>query len=286
MENGTSLPSSATEQHLEPEVLAAFLDGELSEDENREVRRHLAECEECYQVFVDAASFLRQEETTEGTVHPFVETTHSAKPSAIVRHRPWRQSVAMAATVVLAVGTGVFGYQLLYGSDVPLPRWASGSPLPGTRGGEVPQRKQAVIALGARTMDLDVTPRAGRDLILKDVGPLLQSIPELRKSRVVADDPSAVQSFLRSGLREKLRDPQWYDLGRWARAGELAASGQQSDFFSGWSGFKYRHTLSQLLEQADGPEIRELRRIDSLLKAPALDLSQLGAACKTILKVS
>src|SRR5205809_1451087 len=106
--------SSGTSGHLEPEVLAAFLDGELSQDENREVRSHLAECEDCHQVFVEAVTFLREEERREeeaGAVRPFADPKPSVKPLKIDHRHPWSRRLAVAATFVLAVGAGYFVYR-------------------------------------------------------------------------------------------------------------------------------------------------------------------------------
>jgi len=289
MEKGTSLPSS-TAEHLEPEVLAAFLDGELSEDENREVRRHLAECEECHQVFVDAATFLREEETTEGTVSPFAEPTPSAKPPAIARHRPWRQNVAVAATVVLAIGTGTFGHQWSKSSKISVPGLTQEDLQSvvhrGVEAGKLPARELA-FNMGAKSVELLVQIEAGRG-VKDQIDDLLAGAPaSLRKLRPKTNDREAAERLLHD-LRAEVLDPDWFDLGQWAQAGSAAAGKGQSALFKGWAGVKYRRVLARLLKGAREPlpagVLKELQNIDDLLDAPQLNFSKLKESYDKLLK--
>lgn len=296
MEKWTSLPSE-TAEHLEPEVLAAFLDGELSEDENRQVRGHLAECEECYELFADTASFLRQEEPTEGTVRPFEDPRISAKPPAIVRHRPWRQNVAMAATVVLAVGVGALGYQGVQHPQVSLELLTPKDiHVKVVRGGGEPARpgrklsQGDLLLLGATTVDLRVRLDAGQD-VRRELEDLLDNSTILRNLHPGSVDSQAAKHLLSSNdLRDALLDPQWFDLGQLAEAGAVAAGGGKSEFFRGWSGFQYRRALSRLLRKTDGalpPKVLDdLRQVEALLKAPTLNLTELEKIYKQILNFS
>ena len=49
---------------LDPERLAAYIDGTLSSDERAEVERHLLECADCRMVVADAAAFVRSDESS------------------------------------------------------------------------------------------------------------------------------------------------------------------------------------------------------------------------------
>ena len=85
------------------ETLAAYLDGRLSARERADVTAHLADCADCYFVFTEAA----QTHVTSRAVEP-------TRPMRSWWTRPrvmWpavASALATAATIWLAVGTGVF----------------------------------------------------------------------------------------------------------------------------------------------------------------------------------
>lgn len=281
MEKWTSSPSAATE-HLEPEVLASFLDGRLREDENRRVRRHLAECEDCNLAFVATVGFLREEERREaveqGNVLPFSEPLSPVPAKGGRKEWGWR--FAVAATVVLAVGAGFLGYQAfeapgMGATDVPVER-LEGLDSVRSGSGQLEDRKTA-FALGAQYAALRATAAQGGDTsqLVEDMSSILAQDPSLRKLRVDPEDRD-----LAADLRHELGAPQWFELGEWAVVGKAACRAEREDLLRGsWQGFRFGRLEARLLKEESGAfdeSTRErLRKIASLRDAPELDFAAL-----------
>jgi len=72
---------------VDAETLAAFMDGRLSADERAAVERHLAECEDCYEVWMEARA---AQQDAESTAH------------VVKSRRPWLAGGALVAAALLA----------------------------------------------------------------------------------------------------------------------------------------------------------------------------------------
>jgi Putative zinc-finger len=58
----TTVAPSTPGQHPGPEVLAAYIDGELPREERARIVDHLAACADCYEAFAETVHFLDEEE--------------------------------------------------------------------------------------------------------------------------------------------------------------------------------------------------------------------------------
>jgi tetratricopeptide (TPR) repeat protein len=77
---------------LEPETLAAFMDGRLEPHERAAVEAHLAECEDCYEMWMEATQpFVRQEVGESAGLAPATRSTWT----------PWRTAIGIAAGILL-----------------------------------------------------------------------------------------------------------------------------------------------------------------------------------------
>ena len=103
-----------TSDHPEPEELAAFVDGYLSEDRCARIRRHLGRCEDCYEIFMETVRF--QEET--GAEHTdeigqAAKTGENVLPFTTERNRRISRWVSAAAAVVAVMVLGPTVYHAL-----------------------------------------------------------------------------------------------------------------------------------------------------------------------------
>lgn len=81
---------------LDSETLAAFIDGRLESRGRAQVEAHLAECEDCYEVWVEARSQME-----------LTLTAHLTPDQRRATSRPsWRVMAAIAASVVVVLWTG------------------------------------------------------------------------------------------------------------------------------------------------------------------------------------
>lgn len=294
MEKWTSSPPGNTE-HLEPEILAAFLDGQLGEDENRQVRRHLAECEECDLVFVATVEFLRGEKqrdaVEQGNVFPFAEPDPPVPARA--PRKDWRGRVAVAATVALAMGAGFLGYRAFEAPAI-TPSGVEVQALPAPdadRGSSDLPDELAALTLGTQQQALAerVAQKADTTELVKSMASVISRTPSLKELRDDLNEPDAAGRLLEADLRGKLDTPQWFDLGELAAVGRAAARARQEDPLRGsWDGFKFGRRLSRLLRQKSGKldtrTLEHLGKIEELREARELDFAALEEELDALLK--
>ena len=94
---GASLPSSSGESHLSANQLAALIDGALPAEEAERARGHLADCERCYAVFLEALAL-----TEEAAAEPRALVVPLVRSSGLLPGRLW-----WAAAASLALGAGL-----------------------------------------------------------------------------------------------------------------------------------------------------------------------------------
>lgn len=178
-------------QHAEVEAIAAFLDGRLGGEERERVVAHLADCGDCYGLFVDAARLVREEESAgdSATGDGGDGATTAAVDLAGRLLRParsrWRRRalggavLAAAAVLMLLVAVPVARY---FGSSAQPPTVAevsahlapsAAAPLvassweahdwPAARGPEVMPTDEEVRAfqVGVRVVEMDLALAAG-----------------------------------------------------------------------------------------------------------------------------
>jgi hypothetical protein len=223
------------------EELAAYADGRLDGERRAAVEARLARDEELYEMLVEAERFREEEEAGEA----------SEQESRVFRlARPSRSqwlAVAAAAVVVimvrilfLASNVGVATFQvadlaqeLAAGTDLDArfgAGWVDDTPWTSWRG---PEESDA-LRLGARMVALDAALRASdRDAASILVARIRESLPpgttrrtygDLGERLAEADRGELLELAGRAEayLAEDLASP-FFDLGRWAEAGRLAA---------------------------------------------------------------
>jgi hypothetical protein len=245
-------------QDFDPDLIAAFIDGRLSGAERERVVKLLAESEAAFEVYSDAV--MAREDLEEGAVASLAEHRErksrrwwigvpAAAAAALliavlpaVQARRANATFAMRAESIAQPLTGQPQLAMALG-----PTWDEGRWSVNRGGGPSFVDSTAALRLGVRTTDLQVAlavedrERAGR--LAAEIVELLGSVSlsdaakgdyvDLRK-RITDGDSIAqltrVASTADDGLRDLLRS-QWYGLGKWLAAGELAARAHSSEFF-------------------------------------------------------
>jgi hypothetical protein len=255
--------------HPPLEVLAAYIDGLLPDEEAARVAEHIANCEDCFFVYSETVQFQLE--------HPDQAEEPAADPAPVIsfpprteetqkKGMPWWLGVAAAA--LLAVAVGIPLYRSLNPPTMPeittekLLASVQGSPdLRGrlydfrrTRGEQgdsefAPQSFMVGVFLTDLRFALetgDAEEASERLLriraILNDIGGmeeevslLLQEADQMRASSdLSAFLPKMEQWEKDAGQSENASwvvDPDYVTFGKWAEAGRLAAVLQKPDFF-------------------------------------------------------
>ncbi len=278
------------------ELIAAFIDRQLSPEERRRFLERLDREEALYEVFVETVRYC-EEGTGEG--------------AEVVEHpagrRRWGRLGAIAALLAAAIGTpfvlrnlppASYAGALVAGGrlDAVLDEGWYEQEWSVTRGvGAAGGEADAAFRLGVRMVDLEIALRAGR---VEDAGILTHRIEALLdrvelsqplqltfaslRQRLEAGEPSAAALELAESAEPFVRDHfpaagHAYELGRWAEAGKLAAlSGNRKLLGSR----RFRRSLGELRRESWEPETaRRLAALAELLEPPAaqLDLLRLEA---------
>jgi len=259
------LPESPTAQGHCPtdEELAAFLDGMLPAKERARITAHLADCEDCYEIFAGAVQFQQAEaaEIKKGRLVPFP----AKKESDARSWKPW----GVAAAAVLAVGLGFSEYKLFFPADLSIADLTS-KPIPAQdfyryaryRGDGGPQVSFADDAprfmIGVLLTDIRLDREIDAER-LAEVGRKLKkvSFADTQAQAVLAladklksGDPRTKEEVARSlpaqeASIEEILDSPSYKLGTWSEAGRLAAVTGTPGFFSRGSNERF---LAKLLK--------------------------------------
>jgi len=250
-----SSPPPPTEHWPGDEDLAAYIDGTLGKAESQRIKEHLADCEECFAIYMESLQF----QLDSGNVVAF--------PSKEGMRRRWWYEIA--ALLAVAVGAGGVYYALL----APPPALESAelaAPLRGkqgvaekfwlgrtTRGGggegesemEGVPLDQVAFQVGVQIVNLQVSLQAGEgDKATNTVAYILQALGGAAYSggldesykREITDAIESRHTPPRDLLGEASRlsqeakeilGPEEVDLGQWVEAGRLAAIAGQPAFF-------------------------------------------------------
>ncbi len=207
-----------------PEDLAAYIDGDLSDDQRSDIEQHLLSCASC-------------EETVAETVRVMSELGASQEGKS---RPPWKLVVSfLAAAAVLLIAVGVFNSAKPW--DLTLQRQVAQSiaadqsmPFRGwseLRGGSTGMVGEDVsFRLGVMAVDLEVAARAGREQDLQRIlGALIFNIDKLplsqpasavyqqiRRDRSSLNPKALIQELSDAEARlPDLDQPTQYRLGRW-----------------------------------------------------------------------
>jgi hypothetical protein len=243
-------------ERIDPELLAAFLDGGLSGDEADRVRAQLAQSDESYQLMLESAALLRDLEhseqvTAEPAMAPPANLPIAARavpsaPSVPARARRSARYVWTIGSLLAAAGIGAVLITRSPSGEIPAPvsTVATGvAPLsPGWNdpgwstvrgGGSSLSAEAAAFRVGARFVELEAAfsardtaavaaARATLVALLDgiDGGPLV--VPSI--TGLTADDLTTDRT--RQQTVDQLRalgpDPVWFDVGAWCEAARLA----------------------------------------------------------------
>ena len=295
-----------TDSGLKPrdlEMIAAFVDRRLSEEERRAFQERLDKEEALYEVFAETVRYRDQQ-----TSAPAVVIEHPAS------RRRWRRLAAVAALVAVAVATPVV-LRNLGGERYAERLVADGrlDPAPGggwyeqgwrrTRGISALPEAEAAFRAGVLAIDLEIALRLARREDAADLTRRLEStvasmeLAELSlaryerlRLRIASGAPAAelleLAEKAESGFAARfpeLGSP--YRLGRWAEAGKLAAGSGNRDLLRSRA---FRRELGELTsgqEEWDESVRARLQSIGELIDRPAneLQLDALGTAFTAII---
>ena len=299
----TPTSPQGTLAHPELEELAAFLDGKLPEEDRTRVEEHLADCEECYEIFAGAARF--QEDSRTDSVVPF--------PSPVRRWLP------LAAAALLAVAVGVPVYRAFMAppdmavttltaayreetKEAASKLWFA----PSMRGGEEQSfaTRAATFMLGVYVVNLQVgleaeDPRSLQGSIFPKINGLLNS-----EAFVMVDDLAARYEQIRDEIEARrpthelldqaaeldadLHDrveTSYFALGKWTAAARLAAVTRNADFFDSRDNRRFPSWfLREERASIEEPEVvTALQEIQQLLGEDEIDYDALRQHLDTIL---
>lgn len=258
-----------TDERVDPETLAAFLDGTLPPGEREQVLTVLARGGEPYEDFMDAAALL-------GVLAPELpelQATSAADararrgalfgPQRSRRLRTFAPFLAAAGIAgIMVVSRGRDGSDAAHVVDVvrTIPGHAPAGPgsvsralgedwsragWPAVRGGERTAESRArAFRMGVRSAQLElalamgdgaaVVPSAAAAARLaagvEGGGPVAARIEGLARSGTAASESERRRTW--TELRELAGAPEWFDAGAWTEAARLAALGGRADFFA------------------------------------------------------
>ncbi|HEX2253236.1 MAG TPA: zf-HC2 domain-containing protein [Thermoanaerobaculia bacterium] len=312
-------------EHLHPEILAAFLDGNLRGAERSRVVAHLAACEDCYEVFSDSAHILEEEEAEELEGDPAA----AAAPGVLRPPRSrWRTALlwtplAVAALLALLLvpwrGPGILPVdELTAGLGE-----AGGEAVSGTLDSHwspyrdedivVSDPDQVAFRLGVRAVGVEMALRADDSDLARglavELAELLRNVPLSEPVQVHYVGPTGIAQRLAAGdpPRDLLplhhqgdrllgpdpdsgeagfTDPFWYRFGKWAGAAQLAALTGNREWFEQTGS---RRLLRELRQREMPPDLEEpLDRLARELEAapPERDLGAIAELLGVVIRTA
>jgi hypothetical protein len=245
-----------TQPDIDPERLAALLDGRLPAAERRAVLDQLAASEPAAEAYVDALAVLSELEPAKNAADPRPTGTPSERLRWRVPPKRWLAIAALLAGVALAPSlmtrlrrsdqtdpTRVVA--LLATRNGGLPAGWDRGPWSSVRGAGQPLTSSArAVRLGARLVDLELAVR-GRDSaiadIARDISDLLEALPASGPIAAVYRDIGQRAGAPSDDLKPLLRpagnaavglvDPKPAQLGAWVEAARIAAVRGDIAFF-------------------------------------------------------
>lgn len=303
----TPTSPQGTLAHPELEELAAFLDGTLPEEDRARVMEHLADCEECYEIFAGAASF--QKDSRADSVVPF--------PSPVRRWLP------LAAAALLAVAVGVPVYRaFMTPPDMAIGELAapyrdnadaaSAELWLGTQyrggAGQDSERVRDYFQLGLQVTNLHLSLVTGKQeissgTVIPQIYDLLDGEsfygmasyqPSYRELRGKIDEGRPLQELLDKAVEldrdldgdlEEAPLAPYFDLGKWTAAARLAAVTENPDFFDRRDNRRFPSWfLREERDSIEEPEVAAaLREIQTILGQDEIDYGTLRKNLETIL---
>jgi hypothetical protein len=269
-------------ERIEPEILAAFLEGRLAPAERADVLRIMSEHPEQYEVFADAAHLARM--LGHGGVRPIrrwyvaIPALIAAGLAAVVLIPKLADGdslspadLARRLDVVTVPGSGSLAMRL--GDNWDQPGWSV------TRGAEASLVPPAqAFRMGARATDVEIAIRAQDTAALLLVGAELIQLAEAVDAGAAAAamyrqvieagvrGPSADRVEAAKALEALLGGSPWFDLGAWAEAARVAVAAGRLAFVQDRRP-ALRQLISRLRERPAEESAEVVRRLESLERA-------------------
>jgi len=233
---------------IDPETLAAFLDGKLSGQEREKVIKALSDSE-LYESFMEASAIQR--ELGMGEVPEPVVVVDARDRFA--RSRRWRTYVPAAAAAALAgvlavsqfasarmpeslglVAKAAFfeqaqenGAQKTLGADWKGPAWSASR---GVNSPETPRGDE--FKSGVLLVNLDFAARTKEDTVFPRIATQLKKLVSGPASNMLNPaDKTSLRGFSRT-ISQLFKDSPWYRLGIWTGQARLAVAGNDMSFFA------------------------------------------------------
>jgi putative zinc finger protein len=301
----TTPPSPPQEHWPTAEELAAYIDGTLEKAEAKRITEHLASCEECYAVYSETLHFQLESEPEAGKLVQF------PSPRQTALH--WWY----AAAALLAVCLGLGGYLFQVALVGPVPRLQVAEIVPKEqsvmeptifRGDESEpseldpgELERQSFRVGWLLVNFHVHVRAGEFASASEdwrkIGSLCKDasmseeaarfFDEANRMSSEAAAPKSPPSYLaRAAEREAFfRDsedsavyPEYVDFGKWAAAGQAAATAKDRSFFDSLRNQRFLAHLLRGREIQPEPEVRpELQAIAQIWDQGEFGATQFAA---------
>lgn len=298
-------------REIDPERLAALLDGRLDERARAEVLEHLAASEDDFDVFVDAVAVsgeLEPSGETEG-VTPLRPGSRGGWAA-----RPRTRWLALAAAVA-AIGLAPWLWMRAHApaSDDParfaaaledrsagLPNGWDSSPWGATRGAGDPLTPEArAVRIGVRLTDLELEAQArdmaGTAAMAEEVARLLEEVPAAGPvaslyqeiSRRASAPRGEVEPLLEEarGAAASVTGQDLVELGAWAEAARVAMARRDLAFFRTRQSRKETGDAKE--SPALTPDVRaSVQRIEALLDRDRPDWGALEGELLSLLRAA
>lgn len=276
-----------TQPAIDPEVLAALLEGRLPADQRAAVLARLAAAEPALEAYIDAVAAMSELEPAR-MIGDRGAAKSAVKPRRRLSRGSWLAIAAVLAGLAVApwlttrmgskrTDPGRF-VALLGGPAAGLPAGWDGRPWSSVRGVDQPLTASArATRLGARLVDLEIAVQA-RDTtaanLAGDVAALLEALPAGSPVTAMYRDigrragapPQDLKPLLvqAGSAAARLAGPDLARLGAWAEAARIAAIRRDTTFFRAG---ETRSVLQRARGEASLPEAASaiIPRLDSTL---------------------
>ena len=229
-----------TQSDIDPERLAALLDGRLGQTERAELLSRLAASEQSLEAHADAVAVANELEPRRRQL-PTIRWIAIAAVLAGIALAPWLWT-RLRPSAPDEPGRFV---ALLAARSAGLPAGLEDSPWGSVRGADEPLTADArAVRLGARLVDLELAVQRGDTVaarVAADVSALLEGIPAAgpvsAMYRDIGQRAGAAPRDLEPLLAEagsaaaKLAGPDLVRLGAWVEAARIAAAAHDAGFF-------------------------------------------------------
>jgi hypothetical protein len=291
--------------HPELEEIAALVDGRLPEARAARLRLHLAECDECREVFLGAVDFIRDEEALGREADPL-----PFEPAVALRNRSrdrLLQLVILPAAAVLSVAIGL----AIYRSSQSPPDFTQATERLAQRLSSPPLQSRVAAPLSRRARGGSPVPAETSRKPSFDLGAALFALRASAEAQNHDQTDNALTTIIRASgrfprpperttdffaqLRQQLSTakdlrplaedaerevdrhyqhiiiPLYFNFGRWTEAGDLAAYAEDASFLQHPEVRSFPGYLRKHAEDLEPEALEAVRNIEPILEKPELE---------------